>query len=57
MSGYRVGMTSPLPRPARAFLLGAALLVAALGVSGAGRALQICPECLDIQMLDPCLGC
>ncbi|MDR6330587.1 hypothetical protein [Deinococcus soli (ex Cha et al. 2016)] len=50
-------MTSPLPRPARAFLLGAALLVAALGVSGAGRALQICPECLDVQVFDPCLGC
>lgn len=52
-----MGMTSPLTRSARAFLMGAALLVAALGVSGAGRALQICPERISVQLPDPCLGC
>jgi len=57
VSGYAMGMTSPLTRSARAFLMGAALLVAALGVSGAGRALQICRDCISVQLPDPCLGC
>ncbi|MXV22034.1 hypothetical protein [Deinococcus xianganensis] len=50
-------MTSPLIRSPRAPLVGTELLVAALGVSGAGRALQICPECISVQLPDPCLGC
>lgn len=46
-----------LPRHARALLIGVALLIATLGISGAGHAFQACPECLDVQLSKPCPGC
>ncbi|GGL16901.1 hypothetical protein [Deinococcus radiotolerans] len=50
-------MTLTVASPARRLLLGAALMLAALGVTGTGRALQLCPECISVQLSDPCLGC
>ncbi|MFW8628489.1 hypothetical protein [Deinococcus sp. ME38] len=50
-------MTATLTRSTRAFLVGATLLPAALGVSGTGHTLQVCPECVSVQLFDPCLGC